>query len=103
MPSVLHLTTITQDRGSLTVIEKGIPFYVKRVFYTYGVPAGTVRGGHMHKKSRMALVAVSGVCVVSGFTVEGDDWSHRLEDPALCVVVEPGGISGWRLKGSAQY
>ena len=67
-----------------------MPFPVKRVFYTYNVPAGTVRGGHGHKRTRMALVAVAGTCVVSGYTVEGESWSHRLEDPGICLVVEPG-------------
>jgi hypothetical protein len=90
MPSLMHLMTITQDRGSLTVIEKDVPFQVKRIFYTYGVPVGTVRGGHMHKQSRIALVAVAGACVVSGFTALGEMWSHRLEEPALCLIVEPG-------------
>ena len=90
MPALTRLRTIDQDRGSLTVLEKGVPFVIRRVFYTYNVPAGTIRGGHGHRRCRMALVAAAGVCVVSGFSADGSAWSYRLEDPAECLVLEPG-------------
>ena len=90
MPNLIRLTTVTQERGSLTVVEKGVPFPVKRIFYTYQVPPGTVRGRHGNKRSRLGLVAGAGACTVSGISAEGDAWTFRLEDPALCLVLEPG-------------
>jgi hypothetical protein len=90
MPSEIRLTTIAENRGTLTVVEKGVPFPVKRIFYTYNVPPGTVRGGHGHKRTRIALVAAAGVCVVSGFSLTGEAWTYRLDDPSRCLVLEPG-------------
>lgn len=40
MPSLVDLKTVRQSRGSLTVIEKVLPFAVKRIFYIYDVPRG---------------------------------------------------------------
>jgi hypothetical protein len=90
MPSIIRLMTKTDERGSLTVAEKGVPFPVRRVFYTYGVPAGTVRGGHGHVRTRIALVSVAGECSVSGFTLQGEPWSFRLTEPSECLVLDPG-------------
>ena len=41
----IDLKTFTDERGNLTVIEKVIPFDMKRLFYIYGVD-GSIRGGH---------------------------------------------------------
>ena len=78
------------ERGLLSVMERGTPFRIKRVFFTYGMPAGAVRGGHGHRRTWIALVAAAGVCDVSGFTASGGAWSFRLDDPSSCLVLEPG-------------
>ena len=44
MAHIIDLKTFTDDRGNLTVIEKVIPFDIKRIFYIYGVDDST-RGG----------------------------------------------------------
>ena len=36
MARQIDLTTHTDNRGNLTVIEKVIPFDIKRIFYIYG-------------------------------------------------------------------
>jgi hypothetical protein len=89
MPTVLHLTTHIDERGALTVVEKEVPFPIRRVFYIYNAPAGIVRGGHGHKRTRMALVAAAGACRVSGFAADGSRWSYALTDPAVCLLLEP--------------
>ncbi|HNY12813.1 MAG TPA: WxcM-like domain-containing protein, partial [Candidatus Wallbacteria bacterium] len=61
MAYLINLKTSTDDRGSLTVIEKILPFDIKRVFYIYCVgDAKLVRGGHRHIKTIQALISVSG-------------------------------------------
>lgn len=35
MAHIIDLKTFTDDRGNLTVIEKVIPFDIKRIFYIY--------------------------------------------------------------------
>ena len=62
MPKLLTLPTYSDDRGDLTVIEKLLPFDVKRVYYMYKCKAK--RGGHRHIKTTQALIAVSGRCEV---------------------------------------
>lgn len=89
MPSILSLKTIAEERGNLTIIEKSVPFPVKRIFYTYRVPVGTIRGKHAHRKSRIALVSLAGSCVVSGDSPGGSEWAYTLSDPATCLVLEP--------------
>ena len=37
MAQLINLRTFTDKRGNLTVIEKVIPFDIKRIFYIYGV------------------------------------------------------------------
>ena len=49
MAHIIDLKTFTDKRGNLTVIEKVIPFDIKRVFYIYGVD-DSKRGGHRHHK-----------------------------------------------------
>ena len=48
-------------RGNLSVVEGNtIPFEIKRVYYLYDIPTGSVRGGHAHKNLQQLLVALSG-------------------------------------------
>lgn len=48
-------------RGNLSVIEGDtIPFEIKRVYYLYDIPTGSVRGGHAHKNLQQLLVPLSG-------------------------------------------
>lgn len=49
------------DKGSITVLEKGLPFSVKRIYAIHDVvDASTVRGGHAHKKNDQALFMLKG-------------------------------------------
>ncbi|MEC3907247.1 FdtA/QdtA family cupin domain-containing protein [Tamlana sp. 2201CG12-4] len=59
--TIISIPKIQDYRGNLGVIEKNIlPFKVKRVYYLYDVPSGSVRGGHAHKKLHQFLIALSG-------------------------------------------
>jgi len=82
----IELQTISDDRGSLTVIEKVLPFDIKRVYYIYNVVGE--RGGHKHKKTIQALIALNGACqvhVVNGTSKE----SFHLDSPDKCLIVNP--------------
>jgi len=89
MAHLIELKTSTDARGSLTVIEKVLPFEIKRVFYIYGVgDASLVRGGHRHIKTIQALVSVSGKCSV--FTDDGSKKEKfELDSPHKCLILEP--------------
>lgn len=57
----------TDERGTLVCLETGIhiPFDVRSVAYTYGVPAGARRGGHAHYKLHQFIKCVAGAVTVS--------------------------------------
>jgi hypothetical protein len=88
MARLIELPTRRDARGALTVIERCLPFDVRRVFVIHGVAPGQSRGGHRHRKTRMALVCFAGAC-----TVDCDDGrtrvSIRLDQAERCLVLEP--------------
>lgn len=59
---IIELPKITDPRGNLSFIEYGkiLPFEIERVFWTYDVPGGDVRGGHAYKNQYELIVALSG-------------------------------------------
>jgi len=61
-PKIINLKRIDDIRGNLTFIEgeNQIPFKIERVFLTYDVPGGQVRGGHAYKTQEEIIVALSG-------------------------------------------
>jgi hypothetical protein len=62
MASIIQLPKILDARGNLTFIEGGrhLPFEIKRVFWTYDVPGGEIRGGHAYHQQHEVIVALSG-------------------------------------------
>lgn len=86
MAYIINLKTHSDQRGNLTVIEKEIPFDIKRIFYIYGVD-DTVRGGHRHKKTVQAAICINGSCVVSNNDgVKKEDF--LLDHPQKCLILE---------------
>jgi hypothetical protein len=87
MAELLHLKTHKDSRGSLTVIEKQIPFDIKRIFYIYGVD-DSVRGKHRHHRTIQAAICVSGVCTISNSNgLKCDD--YILDSPEKCLLIYP--------------
>lgn len=86
MAYIINLTTRKDKRGNLTVIEKEIPFDIKRIFYIYGVD-DSVRGGHRHKSTIQAAICLHGSC-----TVSNDDGIVKedflLDHPQRCLILE---------------
>jgi hypothetical protein len=58
----LYFSKISEPRGNLTFLQypEQIPFEIKRVFWTYNVPGGGIRGGHAYKTQEEIIVALSG-------------------------------------------
>lgn len=84
---VLKLPTFSDPRGSLTVLERVLPFDVVRSYWIYGAD-GQTRGGHRHAYTRQALVALNGV--VSMYMNDGlTEETIVLNDPSQCLLVEP--------------
>ncbi len=87
MAQLINLKTFCDQRGNLTVIEKVIPFTIKRIFYIYGVDS-SVRGKHRHKKTIQAAICIQGKCTI---------WNNNgrkkeefiLDSPDKCLIIEP--------------
>lgn len=88
---IINLPRFTDPRGNLSVVEsfKNVPFDIKRVYFTYDVPAGESRAHHAHKELTEFIIAVSG-----SFTVELDDGKEKkriqLNKPYEGLLVKPG-------------
>lgn len=86
MAYIIDLPSFHDERGSLTVFEKHLPFEVKRIYYIYNVK--DCRGGHRHKKTIQALICLGGSCEIylnDGKTEE----TVLLSNPSKCLIVEP--------------
>lgn len=86
MAYLIDLPTFGDDRGNLTVVEKLLPFDIKRFYYIYDVT--DERGGHRHKKTTQALICLGGSCEV--FVDNGEKKETILLDsPSKCLILDP--------------
>ena len=87
MAEIIALTSFSDNRGSLTVVENILPFPIKRVFYIYNVD-DSVRGNHRHDKTIQAAFCLSGSCVI-----HNNDGKKReeflLDSPDKCLLLYP--------------
>lgn len=82
MAKLIELPTIIDERGVLTVIEKILPFDIKRVFYIYNCD-GQTRGNHSHKVNQNALISVNGSC-----DIICTNQTFVLDSPEKCLILE---------------
>ena len=87
MARIIDLQTFTDKRGNLTVIEKVIPFDVKRIFYIYGVDESK-RGGHRHHKTIQAAICIKGKCTIYNYNGKQED-EFLLDKPNKCLILNP--------------
>ena len=89
---VYDIPYFVDSRGALNVLEiaRELPFGCQRIFYTYTVPEGSVRGEHAHRACEQFLIALRGrvsVSVDDGTkrdVIELDSPSKGLHLPAGC-------------------
>jgi hypothetical protein len=87
MPQLIDLKTFTDGRGNLTVIERSIPFTIKRIFYIYGVDQSS-RGGHRHRKTIQAAICLRGSCAIHNNNGKVRE-SFLLDRPDKCLILFP--------------
>ncbi|GAB4278758.1 MAG: FdtA/QdtA family cupin domain-containing protein [Candidatus Rifleibacteriota bacterium] len=85
MAHIINLPTYSNETGSLTVIEKVLPFDIKRVYYIYDVKK--IRGGHRHKKTVQALICLNGSCEVYVNNGKTEN-TYLLDSWNKCLIVE---------------
>jgi dTDP-4-dehydrorhamnose 3,5-epimerase-like enzyme len=87
MAHLIDLSTYTDARGNLTVIERSIPFDIKRIFYIYGVDK-SVRGGHRHHTTFQAAICIQGKCTIfNDNNIKQDNFV--LDSPSKCLILNP--------------
>ena len=87
MARLVNLKTFCDQRGNLTVIEKVIPFDIKRIFYIYGVDESE-RGKHRHRTTVQAAICLRGSCTIYSNDGERKD-EFILDSPDKCLILEP--------------
>ena len=81
----INLPTFTDSGGNLTVIEKQLPFRIKRVFYLYNLSAQKI---YRHKKTIQGLICIKGSCEVhANDGVENK--TFFLNQPDQCLILKP--------------
>lgn len=87
--TLIDLTTFTDERGSLSVLENDQPFAPKRVFWMHHIATDAERGAHAMVSGSEVLVAVHG-----SFVVDLDDGVSKtsvlLNDPIKGLLLRPG-------------
>ena len=87
--TLIEVPTFTDERGVISVLDKELPFEVKRVFWLHHIQDGKDRGAHALLDSAEIMVAVHG-----SFTVDLDDTETKasivLNDPSKGLMIQPG-------------
>jgi dTDP-4-dehydrorhamnose 3,5-epimerase-like enzyme len=87
MAKIFSIKTYKDPRGSLSVIEKILPFDIKRVYYIYDVD-NSERGHHAHNKTIQALIMLNGSCNVFVGDVNHST-KYEMNSPEKCLLLMP--------------
>lgn len=87
--NIIDIPTFTDERGAISVMDKELPFLVRRVFWLHHIADGKDRGEHALLDSTEIIVAVHG-----SFVVDLDDTVSKtsvlLDLPDKGLVIRPG-------------
>lgn len=86
---LVNIPTFTDERGAISVMDKELPFEVKRVFWLHHIAEDKDRGAHALLDSSEIMIAVHG-----SFVVDLDDTVNKtsmlLDNPAKGLMIRPG-------------
>ena len=86
---LIDVPTFTDARGSISVLDKELPFEVRRIFWLHNVAAEKDRGGHALLYGSEIMIAVHGSFVVDLEDAETKT-SILLDDPSRGLIIRPG-------------
>ncbi len=87
MPNIIPCPSFEDERGALTVLERCLPFDVRRVYWMTNL-SGQERGGHRHLETTQALICLSGECEVE-IRLKGECTTYRMERANQCLILHP--------------
>jgi dTDP-4-dehydrorhamnose 3,5-epimerase-like enzyme len=86
---LVDIPTFIDERGAISVMDKELPFDVKRVFWLHHIKEGKDRGAHALLESAEIMVAIHG-----SFVVDLDDAETKtsvlLDNPGKGLIIRPG-------------
>lgn len=86
---IVDVPSFIDERGAISVLDKELPFMIRRVFWLHHIAEGKDRGGHALLDSSEIIVAVHG-----SFVVDLDDsetnTSILLDKPSKGLMIRPG-------------
>ena len=86
---LMNIPTFIDERGAISVMDKELPFDVKRIFWLHHICEGRDRGAHALLDSSEIMIAVNG-----SFVVDLDDTVNRksilLDFPDKGLIIRPG-------------
>lgn len=88
MSRIITLPTFSDTRGNLTVLEKILPFTIKRVYWIYGVKPQEERGKHRHFVTSQAFVCLNG-SVTLHIDHLNEKYDFVLDSPKQCIILLP--------------
>lgn len=91
MVRIIEFPKFLDPRGNLTFLQSHdqIPFDIQRVFWTYDVPGGELRGGHAYKTQHELIVALSGSFDVVITGLNGQVEKYQLNRSYYGLYVPP--------------
>jgi dTDP-4-dehydrorhamnose 3,5-epimerase-like enzyme len=84
---LIDLPVFSDDRGDLTVIEKTLPFVIKRVYFISNTK-NQIRGKHRHRKTVQAAICISGSCKIHMNNGKKSE-IFQLNNKSKCLIIKP--------------
>ncbi len=90
-PKIIELPKVADPRGNLTFLQYSdqLPFEIQRVFWTYDVPGGELRGGHAYYQQQELIIALSGSFDVVITNYNGQKKTFSLNRSYYGLLVPP--------------
>ena len=86
---LIKIPTFTDERGAISVMDKELPFDVKRVFWLHHINEGQSRGGHALLNGSEIMCSIHGSFILELF--DGiERVSITMDDPGVGVMIRPG-------------
>ena len=87
--TLVDVPSFTDERGTISVMDKELPFMIRRVFWLHHIIEGKDRGAHALLDSSEIMVAIHG-----SFVVDLDDTINKtsiiLDNPTKGLIIRPG-------------
>lgn len=86
---LVDIPTFSDERGTISVLDKELPFEVKRVFWLHHISEGQKRGAHALLHGSEIMISIHGSFVVDLFDGKKEA-SIPLCDPSKGLLIRPG-------------